>query len=288
MLRLHKQKCGDDNISPLRTSSDSHLHWKKHFHKNPLYFRIYADFKDDNVKDDSSLGNKTINIYRQNPLLNGYHLISKLEDVLKSSYYKSRLGYYNVDWLVDEVIKLENNMAFYFKNTKEGINMTLEDEEEYKNINKSRLCEKEMFSDRVRDPCHLTGKYRGPAHYTCKIIVPQKQSFFIPTIFHKFSYYDCHLFFKEVVDKKNNEVKFEVLPKTNKEYISVTYGCIRFVDSYRFFSMSLDGLVKNLNEVDFTILKKVFLDKWQFLNKKLAYPYEYFNSIDDYKKPVDK
>ena len=34
-------------------------------------------------------------------------------------------------------------------------------------------------------------------------------------------------------------------------------------------------------------MKKEFTDKWQYLNKKLAYPYEYFNSIDDYKKPVD-
>ena len=33
-------------------------------------------------------------------------------------------------------------------------------------------------------------------------------------------------------------------------------GCIRFIDSYRFLSMSLDGLVKNLNEDDFKILKK--------------------------------
>ena len=35
-------------------------------------------------------------------------------------------------------------------------------------------------------------------------------------------------------------------------------------------------------------MKKEFPDKCQNLNKKLAYPYEYFNSIDDYKKPVDK
>ena len=33
-------------------------------------------------------------------------------------------------------------------------------------------------------------------------------------------------------------------------------------------------------------MKKEFPDKWQYLNKKIAYPYEYFNSIDDYKKPV--
>ena len=56
-------------------------------------------------------------------------------------------------------------------------------------------------------------------------------------------------------------------------------GCIRFIDSYRFFSMSLDGLVNNLNEEDFKILKKEFPDKWQYLEKKLAYPYQNFNSI---------
>ena len=59
------------------------------------------------------------------------------------------------------------------------------------------------------------------------------------------------------------------------------------MDSYRFLSSSLDQLVKNLDEDDFVILKKEFPGKWQYLNKKLAYPYEFFNSIDDYKKPVN-
>ena len=94
------------------------------------------------------------------------------------------------------------------------------------------------------------------------------------------------MFFKKLVDKKNDKVKFDIIPKTNEEYISVTYGCIRFIDSYRILSSGLDSVVENLDEDDFKILKKDFPDKWQYLNKKLAYPYEYFNSIDDYKKPV--
>ena len=82
MLMKHKQKCGIDNITTIKTSNESHLHWKKHFHKNPLYFRIYADFEADNEKDDSIVGNKTTNIYKQNPVLNGYRIVSELEDVL--------------------------------------------------------------------------------------------------------------------------------------------------------------------------------------------------------------
>ena len=38
---------------------------------------------------------------------------------------------------------------------------------------------------------------------------------------------------------------------------------------------------------DLKILKTGFPDKWKFLTKKLANPYENFNSIDDYQKPVD-
>ena len=66
----------------------------------------------------------------------------------------------------------------------------------------------------------------------------------------------------------------------------MTNGCIRLIDSYRFLSSSLDSSVKNLDNDDFITLKKELPDKWQYLNKKLAYAYEYFTSIDDYKKPV--
>ena len=95
------------------------------------------------------------------------------------------------------------------------------------------------------------------------------------------------MFFKRLVELKKDKVKSKIIPKTNEEFIAVKYGCIRFIDSYRFLSESLDKLVKNLDQDDFKILKKEFPNKWQYLNKKLAYPYQYFNSIFDYQKPVD-
>ena len=84
----------------------------KHFHKNPLYFRIIADFEADNEYDGSNVGNKTTIIYKQNPVLNGCYIISELEDVLESGYFESPLGYDNVDWLKKEVIKIRKKMAF--------------------------------------------------------------------------------------------------------------------------------------------------------------------------------
>ena len=77
----HKPKNEDIDKTTFRTSLDSHLHWKNLYHKNPLDFRIYADFEADNENDKSSVGNKTTDIYKQNPLLNGYHIETLLEDV---------------------------------------------------------------------------------------------------------------------------------------------------------------------------------------------------------------
>ena len=84
----------------------------------------------------------------------------------------------------------------------EDIIMTEEEEDDFDNKNIFRFCEKEIISVKVRDHRHFTGKYRGPAHSTCIINVTQKQSNFIPFIFHLFTNYDFHMFFRRLVDKK--------------------------------------------------------------------------------------
>ena len=103
MLIKHKQKCGEDNITTIRISPEPHLHWKNPFQKNPLFFRIYAGLEADNEKDNSSISNKTTNIYKQSPILIGYHKESELESILKSGYHKYALGYNNVGWFANEV-----------------------------------------------------------------------------------------------------------------------------------------------------------------------------------------
>ena len=69
------------------------------------------------------------------------------------------------------------------------------------------------------------------------------------------------MFFKRLVDLKKNGAKFKIILIKNEEYSSVSYGCIRFIDSYRFLSSGLDKSVKNLDMDDFVILKREFPDK---------------------------
>ena len=52
-----------------------------------MFFRLYADFEAENEIDNSTIGIKTTDIFKHNPVLNGYHIESELNDVLQSGYY---------------------------------------------------------------------------------------------------------------------------------------------------------------------------------------------------------
>ena len=60
---------------------------KNTFIRIHYFFRIHADFE----------GNKTTNIYKQNPVCNSYYIVSDLKDVTQSGYYESPLGYDTVE-----------------------------------------------------------------------------------------------------------------------------------------------------------------------------------------------
>ena len=107
------------------------------------------------------------------------------------------LGYDNVDWFVDEVIELEKKITFFFKNTRKHNRKTDNDEEGFKNFDVCRVCEKSIICTKVTDHCHLTGKHKKVQHIT-----KLKLTFYRKKVFHIFSRHDCHLFFKNLIDKK--------------------------------------------------------------------------------------
>ena len=67
--------------------------------------------------------------------------------------------------------------------------------EYYKQTN-CYVCDKPIDNPKVRDHCHITGKFRGPAHNSCNI--NYKVPKFIPIIFHNLEGYDSHLFIKQL------------------------------------------------------------------------------------------
>ena len=54
------QNCDQEEETSIRTSDDSHIYCKKHFHQNPLKFRFLADFEADKETDNSGIGNRQL------------------------------------------------------------------------------------------------------------------------------------------------------------------------------------------------------------------------------------
>ena len=127
--------------------------------------------------------------------------------------------------------------------------MSAEEKERFQLSNSCWICDKlfDVGDDKVRDHCHITGKYRGAAHWKCNINL--KLSKKIPVIFHNLKGYDSHLIIKEV---NKSDVKVNVIPNGLEKYIAFTTNKnLVFIDSMQFMSSSLNSLVKNLMDRDF-------------------------------------
>ena len=106
------------------------------------------------------------------------------------------------------------------------------------------IYEKPLNSDKVRDHCHVTGKYIGAAHYKCNIQRSYKH-YDIPVFIHNCKGYDSHLIINNLIHFDDIK-KIGFIPKTEKKYISFEFGRLKFVDSLSFMNKSLDKLVENL------------------------------------------
>ena len=86
---------------------------------------------------------------------------------------------------------------------------------------------------------------------------------YIPVAFHNLSGYDVHLFIRELADSVSGGARMEVIAKNKEDYISFSIKVVvdkyigngvekdkeielRFIDSLRFMSSSLDSLTTNL------------------------------------------
>ena len=97
--------------------------------------------------------------------------------------------------------------------------------------------------DKVRDHCHLSGKFRCTLCSTC-ILTHAKRPPEIHLFFHGLSNYDSHFIIQKLYNFSSTEIK--IIPKNTEKYLSFSVGCVHFKDSYQFLSESLAILVQNL------------------------------------------
>ena len=269
----HIDRCQKQQPTKITFSWKDHLKFEHYHMKVPVPIRVYADFECINQP-----GNDAKVLFKQIPIAVGYYVISPF-----GNYYYSYFGIDCTTWFVNRMLTLEKIANNYFKTNLE-LEITPQEEESFQLAEECWLCENPLEGEKVRDHDHLTGKYRGAAHNICNINCKQRSSSFVPIFFHNFSGYDCHLIFQELLIQafeKGYEPK--IIPKSIENYVSIQVGCLRFLDSYRFLSSSLDKLVKSLD--NFPIMKLEGMSDDLF-KKKLAYPYEYLN-LDNFQEPLN-
>ena len=156
--------------------------------------------------------------------------------------------------------------------------MSVDEEERFQIANCCWICNKlfDVGDEKVRDHCHVTGKFRGTAHLSCNANC--KLSKKVLEIFHNLRGYDSHLIIKEI---GKFDVKVSVIPNGFEKYMAFTVNKnLVFIDSMQFMNSSLDSIVKNLSNNDFKYLSEEFSGKFlELVKEKGVYPYEYMNSF---------
>ena len=79
--------------------------------------------------------------------------------------------------------------------------MTEADEQRFKTMGGCHICGEEYTDKdvRVRDHCHIIGKFKGSAHQECNLKLRIKpEDIKIPVIFHNLRGYDSHFIMQQI------------------------------------------------------------------------------------------
>ena len=262
--------------------------FKQYQRKHRIPFVVYADFECLLPPVDNKIGKETTQ-HQHNLPSRFCYMITCVDD----SIYKPKTVLYTMENDDEDIGKkfaesLESDLKKVNEilTTNVPVKMTDDDEMAYQQAKTCYACRLGLKEDRVRDHCHLTGKYRGAAHSKCNL--KMKTPTFVPVLFHNLEGYDSHLFVKSLGGKIN------CIPKTDEKYISFTKKVvytpegnpleIRFLDSVKFMLKGLEGLIKGLGPDQFRNLERG-LGTNGLLKKKDVFPYEFMSGFSKLKTP---
>ena len=295
-LTEHKEYCYAHECVKIRMPEKGSQVYFKHFYKGQwVPFIIYADMESlltpiqsCDPSPQSSYTNKT---QKHKPISFSYYI-----KCFDDNVYEPRIRTYTgvdamevfIKWIEEDVKEIANIQD-------KPMIFTEEDRKQFINEKECWLCREPLNDDKVRDHGHYTGKYRGATHNTCNLKYRKPQ--FVPVVFHNLANYDSHLFIKNLADTSGN---ISCIPTNKEKYISFTKKIkvgeykdkktgemkdksfdIRFIDSFKFMSTSLDNLVTNLPKNGFSNLERHYSGKeLELVKRKGVYPYEYMDVED--------
>ena len=307
VLSNHKDICIQVNGSQAikMPNKDNNILKFNNFHKQqPVPFVIYADFESilEKIHGCKQDGNKSyIEAYQTHADCGfGYKVVCCYDDKYTKpiQIYRGEKSVYKfMENILEEVKYCKRVMKKYFN---KPLRMTEENEQEFKKATTCHICDKKYTEKdtRVRDHCHITGKFRGSAHQECNLklrINPKEIK--IPVIFHNLKGYDSHFIMQEIgaIVKKHTyknkkgedkQMNINAIPNNMEKYMAFMIGTnLTFIDSFQFMSSSLDKLVSNLPAEALKYTSKRFQkEKLNLMARKGVYPYDYMDSFEKFNK----
>jgi hypothetical protein len=306
-LLKHNKYCNQhEAVRPELPKPGTMLSFKNYNRSMRVPFIVYADFESfikpiDTCQPDPSMS-YTKQYQKHTPSSFCYH-IKCFDDKI----YSQEPVMFTAEKEDDDVAQiffdtLEQNIKYNNKQFKFQKRMIFgaSEQKKFDEATVCHICEQELGDDRVRDHCHLSGKFRGAAHESCNL--NYKIPKFFPVIFHNLSGYDSHLFIKKLSGGKIN-----CIPNNEEKYISFSREVVvdkfinkegkecevkrelRFLDSFRFMPSSLDALSKNLTKEQCKNIGSRYKGKQlDLLLRKGVYPYDWvdcLSKLDEHNLP---
>ena len=275
------------------------------FHKQqPVPFVIYADFEAIIEKISGCKPNNnesyTEAYQKHTDCGYGYKVVCCYDDkyTKPATIYRGEKAVYEfLEDMLEEVKYCKNVIKIEFN---KPLRMTKDDEEKFKKANECHICNKKYTNEdiRVRDHCHITGKYRGSTHQECNLqLRVNPEEIKIPVIFHNLRGYDSHFIMQEIgeivkkhtyKDKKGKKCQMNInaIPNNMEKYMAFMLGNhLVFLDSFQFMSSSLEKLVNNLPKEALKYTSKMFKgDKLDLMAQKGVYPYDSMDSFNRFEE----
>ena len=302
-LDNHKEYCNEkESIKINMPPPNTYLKFNKFLNTEKAPFVIYADFeslikplKSCDPNPNQSYTNKH---QLHKPISFTYYIKSFNESVYKSKkerYIQEKEE--GPDAMLEFIKRLEEDVRKIAELGNKEIEITNEEEKEFNKASDCWICGEYLGNDRVRDHCHYTGRYRGPAHNKCNLNYRKQNN--ISVFFHNLAGYDSHLFIKKL---GFTEGTIDCIPNNEQKYISFTktikagtytnkkgeeknkFFKIVFKDSLKFLAASLDVLVSNTPKDNFKIVNNHYPpEQAKLLKQKGFFPYEYMDTVEKFK-----
>ena len=291
-LEMHREDClAINGTQAIRMpEAGSKIYFQNHQKMLPVPFAIYADFEAITEKIDScqpSDEKSYTRTYQSHRACGyGYKLVCRYDN-----RYSKPVEIYRGDDCIEKFIikmlsEVEDCQRIVRERFQKPLVMTVRNERDFQNSTVCHICARKFREeDKVRDHCHITGEYRGPAHRDCNLkwaISAEKLK--IPVIFHNLKGYDSHFIMQKIGHLKRRDFNINVcvIASNFEKYIGFRLGNhLTFIDSFSFMSQSLDRLSSNLSDDAFFYSREAFPndDQFRLIKKKGVYPYDYMDSF---------